>query len=142
MTREEKIEFLSRYKEIDDEINRLCEELSVWRARATKITPIYSDMPKGSQQENPIQTAIEKIIALENEINAEIDELQKARTEIIAAVRTVDDKTLRQLLALRYLNRREDYTWEQIAGKLNYTYRHTTRMHSLALDMLHVVSCP
>lgn len=142
MTREEKIEFLSRYKEIDEEITRLCEEQSVWRLRATKITPTYSDMPRGGQQDDAIQSAIEKIIALELEINAEINELQMARAEIILAVRSVDDRLFRQLLALRYLDRRGDYTWEKIAEKMKYTYRHVTRMHGLALDELHIESCP
>ena len=142
MTREEKIEFLSRYKEIDEEITRLCEEQSVWRLRATKITPTYSDMPKGGQQDDKIQSAVEKIISLEHEIDAEIDALQKARAEIIMAVRTVDDRLFRQLLAFRYLDRRDDYTWEQIAEKMKYTYRHVTRMHGLALDKLHIESCP
>jgi len=139
MTREEKIEFLNRYKEIDDVIDQKCEELSIWHARALMISPLYSDMPKGGVQEDKIQSAVEKIIALEDEINSKIDILVKARDEIVMAVRTVDDKNQRRLLVMRYLNRREDYTWEQIAAKMNYTYRHVTRLHSLALNMLHIV---
>ena len=136
MTREEKIEFLSRYKEIDYEINRLCEELSVWRARVTKITPTYSSQPKGGQQEDQLQSAIEKIMELEEQINAEIDSLQKARTDIIKAVRTVNDKSLQKLLVLRYLSQGKNYSWEDIAIDLNYTYRHVTRIHKFALDKL------
>ena len=136
MTREEKIEFLSRYKEIDDEINRLCEELSVWRARVTKITPTYSSLPKGSQQDDKLQSAIEKIMELEQEINAEINVLQKTRKAIVLAVCTIQDRSLRKLLALRYLNRKENLTWEQIANRMNYAGRHIFRLHNLALDMI------
>ena len=136
MTRVEKIEFLSRYKEIDDEINRLCEELSVWRARVTKITPTYSSLPKGSQQDDKLQSAIEKIMELEQEINAEINVLQKTRKAIVLAVCTIQDRSLRKLLALRYLNRKENLTWEQIANRMNYAGRHIFRLHNLALDMI------
>lgn len=134
MTREEKIEFLSRYKEIDGEINRLCEELSVWRERVTKITPTYSSLPKGGQQDDKLQSAIEKIMELEQEIDAEIDVLQKTRKAIVLAVCTIQDSSLRKLLALRYLNRKEDLTWEQITDKMHYAGRHIFRLHNLALD--------
>ena len=136
MTREEKIEFLSRYKEIDYEINRLCEELSVWRARVTKITPTYSSQPKGGQQEDQLQSAIEKIIELEEQINAEIDVLQETRKEIVRAVYTVRDSCLRKLLVLRYLNRKEDLTWEQIASRMNYASRQIFRLHTQALGSI------
>ncbi len=136
MTREEKIEFLSRYKEIDGEINRLCEELSVWRARVTKITPTYSALPKGGQQDDRLQSAIEKIVELEEQINAEIDTLQEARKEITRAVCTVRDSNLRKLLVLRYLNRKEDLTWEQIASRMNYAPRQIFRLHTQALESI------
>jgi predicted nucleic acid-binding Zn-ribbon protein len=87
MTRKEKIEFLSRYKEIDDEINRFCEESSVWRARVTKITPTYSCLPKGSRQDDKLQSEIEKIMEMEEEINAEIDRLLDAKQAIIKSIR-------------------------------------------------------
>ena len=141
MTREEKIEFLSRYKEIDYEINRLCEELSVWRARVTKITPTYSSQPKGGQQEDQLQSAIEKIIELEQEIDAEVDMLYKEKREIQRAILTVKDKTLRKLLLLKYICK-EKCSWDKIAIELGYTYRHVTRMHGMALDKLHIDSCP
>jgi len=136
MTRKEKIQFLSRYREIDDEINRLCEELSVWRARATKITPTYSDMPKGSQQDNPIQSAIEKMIALENEINVEIDRLQDTKQSIWKAIRSVGDVKLRRVLSLRYLDNRKRLTWEQIAVEMDYDLRQVYRIHNSAIDSI------
>lgn len=141
MTREEKIEFLSRYKEIDGEINRLCEELSVWRARVTKITPTYSSLPKGSHQDDKLQSAIEKIMELEREIDTEIDMLYKEKRTIKRAILTVKDKTLRKLLLLKYICK-DNYSWEKIATELGYTYRHVTRMHGMALDKLHIDSCP
>lgn len=141
MTREEKIEFLNRYREIDDEINRLCEELSIWRARVTKITPTYSFLPKGDQQDDKLQSAIEKIMELEHEIDAEIDMLYKEKRTIKRAILTVKDKTLRKLLLLKYICK-DNCSWDKIATELGYTYRHVTRMHGMALDKLHVDSCP
>ncbi len=79
MTSQEKIEYLGRYKAISRRIDRLLEERAEWMARATKITPTLSDMPKGGEQPNKIQFAVEKIVEIENEINWCIDELVKIK---------------------------------------------------------------
>jgi len=42
-----KIAWLNRYRKLDAEINRKCEELSRWRSRAEKITPALSKAPGG-----------------------------------------------------------------------------------------------
>ena len=142
MNRQEKVEFLNRYKDLDDAIDQKCDEMSMWRARATKITPTYSDMPKGGQQGDKIQSAVEKMYEVEREIDSDIDRLIIIKRDIIKAICSIENRMLRRLLFLKYLDKREDYTWEQTAVKMNYTYRHITRMHGLALDKMHVVSCP
>ena len=136
MTREEKIEFLSRYKEIDNTIDRKLDELSMWKARRLNITPTYSDMPKGGQQDDKIQSAIEKIMSLEEDINADIDELEKTRVEIVRVIDRVPDRAQRLLLLLKYIDRQNNYTWDKIAVEMNYTWRHIMRLHNLALDSL------
>lgn len=61
LTSWEKKAYLERYQEVDREIDRLCEELSRWRALAIKITPILSQEPAGGRErENQIGVAIEK----------------------------------------------------------------------------------
>lgn len=136
MTREEKIVFLSRYKEIDDEVNRLCEELSVWRARVTKITPTYSSVPKGGQQEDKLQLAVEKIMELEDQIDAEIDRLQDTKQAILKAIHSVGDVGQRKVLALRYLDKRKRLTWERIAEEMGYDLRQVYRIHNSAIDAM------
>lgn len=82
LTSQEKKAYLERYKEADREIDRLCEELSRWRALATKITPVLSQEPAGScEGGNQIELAVEKIIALEGQINARYSQtLEKPET--------------------------------------------------------------
>lgn len=56
LTSQEKKAYLEHYKEADREIDRLCEELSRWRALATKVTLVLSQEPTGGRErENQIE---------------------------------------------------------------------------------------
>lgn len=135
MTSQEKIEFLGRYKTISRRIDRLLDERAEWLARATKITPTLSDMPKGGEQPNKIQLAVEKMAEIENEVNAEIDSAQKTKMEIMAAIKTVGNENLRNVLELRYISGKK---WEQIAVEMNYDYRYVLKLHGRALQIVKV----
>lgn len=136
LTSQEKKAYLERYGEADREIDRLCEELSKWRARATKITPVLSQEPAGGHGNgNQIELAIEKIIALEGQINAKIDEAWEIRQRVEEVIQTVADGTLREVLHRRYILRE---TWEQIAVHMNYGYRWVLRLHGKALAQAEV----
>ena len=131
MTNQEKIKFLSRYKTIDRRIQAKCDEKSMWMARATKITPTLSDMPKGGQQENKVETSVEKIMEIEKEIDTEIDELCLVKQQIKASIYTVSDEKQQEVLERKYIN---GQTWEQIAVDMNYTCRNIWYMHGKALN--------
>ena len=134
-----KIEWLKRYTRLDQEINRKCEELSRWKSRATKVTSSMSLAPGGAKEGNQIPDAVEKIIALEGEINANIDELLLARGEIEKAIKSVPDDTLRILLEHRYI---DGMTWEQVAVSMHYTYQWVCVLHGRALKQLIAIDNP
>lgn len=133
MTSREKIDFLKKYKTINNRINGKIEELEMWRDKACRVTPSYSDMPKGGEQGDKIQTAVENIIEIEEQINESIDELVRIKAEVRVAIDTVQDNTLKYLLELRYINGK---TFEQIAVDMNYSYMHICRLHGKALILL------
>ena len=127
MTSQEKKAYLERYKEADREIDRLCEELSRWRARATKITPALSQETAGGREEgNQVELAVEKI-------NTKIDELLIIRQRVEDAIQTVMDGTLREVLTQRYILGKR---WEQIAVDMNYSWRRIYQLHGKALLQL------
>lgn len=101
---------------------------------AEKCTTVLSGMPHGGSTTR--EDTYVKIVDLSREIDAEIDAYVDMRRDIETTIETVDDETLRTLLRYRYLF---DRTWEEIAVKMNYTYRHITRMHGNALNK---ITCP
>lgn len=133
MTIKEKKEFLSSYKLINSEINRLLSERERYYALATKITTTYSDMPTAHSNTSKVESAIEKITVLENKMDKKIDELTQQKEKIEKAITTVNDKTLEEILKRKYINCQ---TWEEIAVDMNYCYMHICRLHGQALKKM------
>lgn len=130
---EQKIRYLSRYRRLNERIDRLLEEQRRWRERALKITPTLSQAPGGSESGSPVERPMDKVLEIEEEINWEIDELQTVRQEIRAALNQLEDENLKLLMEYRYI---DGLTWEQIAVKMNYCWRQVCRKHGQALTQI------
>ena len=131
MTSQEKKAYLSRYRQADLELDRLYEELARWRARAEKSTSTLSQEPAGGRDGgNQVETAVEKIDAIQGQINAEIDRVMEIKQQVVDAIKTVSDQTLQVLLSLRYV---QGETFEQIVVAMNYSWRQIIRLHGKAL---------
>lgn len=136
MTNQEKIKYLKQYKYLDDHINQLLEEKEQWRNRAEKMTPTWSDMPKGgTDDENLREMAICKMMDCERLATRMIDEYVDLGKEIKAVIDTVDDIGSRLLLNYRYI---EGLTFEEIAYKMSYSWRQVHRIHSEALNKINM----
>lgn len=128
-----KIRYLSRYRRLNERIDRLLEEQSRWREMALKITPVLSQTPGGGESGSPIERPMDKVLEIDEEINREIDELQIVRQEIRAALNQLEDENLKLLMEYRYI---DGLTWEQIAVKMNYCWRQVCRKHGQALTQI------
>lgn len=131
-------QYLSRYLEINREVNVLADDCTRLRSLAEKVgCGQLSDMPKGSNadQSAPFTRAVEQIIAKEAEINKRIDDMMVVRNEIEDAITKVPDSTFRVLLRYRYIC---GWTWERIAVELHYSWRQTIRLHGEALQQVNV----
>ena len=130
MTSQEKKEYLLGYQRINQRVNCLLLEQQQWRELATRVSPNLSGMPRGGGG-GGTQGAVAKIVDLETEINEEIDKLVDERKRIEAAIRKINDPTLRILLEYRYINGKK---WEEIALMMGYDYRWALRLHGRALS--------
>lgn len=132
-----KIRYLSRYRRLNQRIDRLLEEQSRWRERALKITPTLSQAPGGGNG-SPIERPMDKVLEIDVEINREIDELQTVRQEIRAALNQLEDENLKLLMEYRYI---DGLTWEQIAEKMDYSRQWVTSLHGTALLKIELTCC-
>lgn len=132
---EQKIRYLSRYRRLNQRIDRLLEEQSRWRERALKITPTLSQAPGGGGSGSPIERPMDKVLEIDVEINREIDTLQTIRQEIRETLNQLEDENLKLLMEYRYI---DGLTWEQIAVKMHYGFQWVCKLHGRALNRLRV----
>lgn len=132
---EQKIQYLSRYRRLNQRIDRLLEEQSRWRERALKITPTLSQAPGGGGSGSPIERPMDKVLEIDEEINREIDTLQTIRQEIREALNQLEDESLKLLMEYRYI---DGMTWEQIAVKMHYGFQWVCKLHGRALNRLRI----
>lgn len=132
-------EYLSRYHLINIRINQKIDQQRQLRELATNISP-SSGGGHSSGVSDKVGTAVAKIATLEQEINAEIDELIRVKAEIERTVSAVSAERLRLILIARYINCK---TFEYIACEMHYSYKQICRLHGKALlRMQDVLECP
>ena len=85
-------EYLGQAYRLDQRINSKLEQVLSLRDLTTKATATMSDIPGGgSRNVYRMQDIIGKIIDLENEINADIDQLVDLKCEMVATIKSVEN---------------------------------------------------
>lgn len=131
--KEQKIEYLSRCRRMNERIDRLLEEKARWRSLCVKVTQNLSQAPGKGGSGSPIERPMDKVLEIEEEISREIEELQTVRQEIWDTLGQLEDDTLRLLMEYRYI---DGMTFEKIGLKMNYCCRQVVRKHEKALSLL------
>lgn len=129
VTNAEKKVILLEYQAIERRINRLQAEKQGWMEKATAVTPVLSDMPKGGGTDK-IQNAVCRIADIEADINREIDRQIDLRERIETAICAIPDGRLRDLMWYRYI---DGLTWEKIAVEMEISYQWVCKLHGDAL---------
>lgn len=126
-------EFLSQAYQIDKRIAAKTDEIAQIRARLTKATAQLTGMPRGG---NSDWTDVDiKVMELEAQLKADLKALCSIKARVAEAISTVGDESYRTLLQLRY---QDYYSFERIAVEMNYSWRHTLRLHKAALKAVRV----
>ena len=129
-------EYLSRYRWQNDRINAKLEQVAELRRKAQTVCSGSSDGTHSSTPYDRIGEITSRIVDLEREINEDIDRSIDVQRGILTAISTVPDERLRHLLELRYIN---CLTLEEIARRMDYSYKQICRLHGKALLQ---IRCP
>ena len=130
MTNTEKKAFLRRYGDNEREINRLEEELARWESRAQKVTASYSLAPAHGCDGDKVQVAVDAIAEVKAMLYDRLTDATELRRKIQAAIDTVQDGRLRNLLEHRYI---DGMTWDEVAVAMYLDRRWVITLHGNAL---------
>ena len=107
---QDKKRWLSQYREVVAETERLTQEKEEWRSIAEKVTPTYSFEPKSlGESSGRIATAAEHLVEIDTEIEKQICKRVELRLAIASAIHSVPSEKMRYLLERRYI---DGMTWE------------------------------
>ena len=129
-------EYFRQAYQIDKRIDCKIEQVARLRELAAKATSTLSDLP-GSATRNThrMEDIIVKMIALENEINDDIDYLVDLKRNITRLIKSVDNIEYQRILELRYLCLK---SWKEIGEDLGYSKTHVFRLHAEILESLSI----
>ena len=133
--------FLERGKKlgvhIDTRIRAKWERIDSWRALAESTTvTLQNDGGRGPSgyKQSLVENAVCNILALENEIKADLAELGAALNDTkIGIGELATGPSQKAVLELRYLN---GFSWSVVAEKLGCSERWVYRLHSDALSVM------
>lgn len=125
-------EYLGQIRALDDLINAKQGELYRLRLSATSVSsPTFGDkVHQGG--DNRSMLIIDKIIAMQEEINAEINRLVDLKAEIREKISRVYNPQFVALLTEKYIN---GLTLEDIAERMEITDKTACRWHGEALQI-------
>lgn len=125
-------EYLGQVKALDDLINAKQGELYRLRLSATSVSsPTFGDkVHQGGDTRSML--IIDKIIAMQEEINAEINRLVDLKAEIREKISRVYNPQFVALLTEKYIN---GLTLEDIAERMDKSYETVRGWHGEALQI-------
>lgn len=115
-------EYLSQARTLDMRIKSKLQQIESLNELATSCTVVYSDMPRNPNHGgSKVETAVIKIIEVEESLKRDVDNLVELKKEIMATIHAVSDVELQTLLEKRYLC---FLSWEKIAVEMHYSIQH------------------
>lgn len=125
-------EYLQQARTLDLLINAKQDELYALRLTATSVSsPVLGDKVKSGSTNNAMQI-VDKIIALQELINSEVDRLVDLKAEIHEKIEKVYNPQLIVVLTDKYIN---GFTLEQIAERMGVAHKTVYRLHGQALQV-------
>ena len=126
-------EFLKMAEQIDKRIDAKLRDVDSLRNLIFSVSsPSFEESYNATKDNNaPFIRPLEKIIAMESEVNSEIDYLVDLKSDIRIAIDSVKDFNYSLLLRYRYI---DNMTWKQIGNMLDVDEKTARRWHLNALN--------
>lgn len=131
MTKQEVKVFLNQVRNIIRKENRILDQMRRLEERQLSITRPISDMPRGS---TPFTTAdyVAEMDILKRQLLLEMKREREAYKQILQVLNQLEGIE-REIMIMHYLM---FLTWEEIACRVEKSYRWTQKLHGRALEKI------
>ena len=100
-------------------------------------SPAITGMPSGSPTSNDkLGNILWKIQEKEIRYLAKLDIILNEEKDIEKVIDTLKDSSERTIMRYRYIS---GLSWEEVCVKVNYSWKHTHRLHSSALNKINLM---
>ena len=124
-------EYFAQIRKTDRLIQRLTSTVATLRSSLTSQSyELKPDKVQSSGAKNPLESAMIKIVDLERQITARIDELATMRNDTFSMIKNVPDLDQQNILIGRYIQLKE---WDDIAAELSFSPKWVLKLHGKAL---------
>lgn len=134
MTKVEAKKYLSRVKDIIRAENRILDQIRRLEDRQLTITRQISDMPRGTTPFTTLDYVVELDELRRKLVNEHQQEI-KAYREILLVLNQLNGIE-RDIMIMHYLMM---LTWEEIACRIEKSYRWTQKLHGRALEKVVII---
>ena len=115
---------------LNNKINNLLMERSQLKAMLENVKGQQLHERISGTKDTDFSAALDKLIALEKEIDNLIDEYVDRRKKILSALELIRDDRYRELLNYRYVC---GLSLNQISKKMNFSYNYIRKLHRRAI---------
>lgn len=128
-------EYLQQIKRLDTRINLDLRELEHWRDLSSRISSVNFNVVGSPTRstEPPFVKCLDKIMELEEKINAEIDSLIDLKAEILDCIHSLENADYQAVLEMRYIS---GFAWGRISSEMHYSVRWIYKLHDAAIAEL------
>ena len=125
-------EFLRQARGVDRRVDEAVERVDRLRAKleAGRMSRI-TGMPRGGGED--WTATADRLIELEQRVNARIRELVLVKQAAMDAIDRVDEARLREVLELYYI---DGFNWDQVAERMELDVRQVFRLHGRGLQRI------
>lgn len=123
-------EWLSRYRELIEEIDRETREAHYWEDKAVSLSSQKLSLAPKSKALKSMPDYVAEFLDIAAHCSELGREAQKAKDEILEAIDSLEELEQRRVLRLKYVDGK---TYQQIADHLHYSKRQIYRIHGRAL---------
>lgn len=134
MTKQEVKNFLNQVKNIIRKENRILDQMRKLEERQLSITAQITGMPRGS---TPFTTAdyVAEMDILRRQLLLEMKKEREAYKQILQVLNQLEGIE-REIMIMHYLM---FLTWEEIACRVEKSYRWTQKLHGRALEKITII---